>query len=82
MRKKILKTLAISFLVGITFSSCANDELRVDEATKQSIDEKFTSIGGKKLENPYSVKNMRKALEELKKDQKLKKNATKKIRKK
>lgn len=68
MRKKILKTLAISFLVGITFSSCANDELRVDEATKQSIDEKFTSIGGKKLENPYSVKNMRKALEELKKD--------------
>ena len=76
MREKILKTLAISFLVGITFSSCANDELRVDEATKQSIDEKFTSIGGKKLENPYSVKNMRKALEELKKDQKLKKNAT------
>ena len=75
MRKKILKTLAVSCLVGLTVSSCMNDELRNDETAKQSIDEKFTSIGGKKLQNPYSVKNMKKALEEIKKEKNIKLSA-------
>lgn len=48
MREKILKTLAISFLVGITFSSCGtgwrdNIKTKYDNPTEVYIDELFNN---------------------------------------
>ncbi|MCF6213273.1 MAG: hypothetical protein L3J45_04525 [Flavobacteriaceae bacterium] len=70
--KKKLKIITILTLFGIIFYSCYKDE-GILKQSKLSLSEQMNNAGlkgivlGKKLENPYSVENMKKALDNLKK---------------
>ena len=69
--KKLLIINIVIAISAILFSRC-NKQL--DET--QPINEESTSILGKKLENPYSVENMQKALDNLIGTQKIKLSAS------
>jgi len=57
------------YLISILLFMSCNDEIENEISDNNEI-EKSNSILGKKLENPYSVTNMKKALENLKKNNK------------
>ncbi|MCG8582661.1 MAG: hypothetical protein MI866_22245 [Bacteroidales bacterium] len=63
---------------GMLFSGCKDtiSEIKADIKEPEILPTEQPSMGmttlGKKLENPYSIENMRKALEELKKEPQLK----------
>lgn len=65
--------IAILFLCVFAFYSCERDEL-TEEIPTQTFEQPSDgkTVLGKKLENPYSVENMKKALAELKASNKLK----------
>ncbi|MDV7188457.1 hypothetical protein R3X25_14285 [Lutibacter sp. TH_r2] len=83
--KKFKLLLLCPILIGLLIISCEKDDYFIDEQNNvnseindkslQSKNEKFK--GAKKLKNPYSVKNMNKALENIKKNLKEKKIKTK-----
>ena len=71
MKKHSYRLLLLT-LIGIMFYSCQKeDEILLNNSLSSSKElannHEGNIILGKKLENPYSVKNMRKALESLKK---------------
>lgn len=74
MRKHSLRFLTLT-LIGILIYSCQN-EIEDTPQTDLTLSEELASesdgqiILGEKLENPYSVKNMRLALKNLKAKQK------------
>ncbi|MCF6213955.1 MAG: hypothetical protein L3J45_08020 [Flavobacteriaceae bacterium] len=69
--KKKLKIITILTLIGIVFNSCYRDE-GILKQNELSLSEQMNNSGlksivlGKKLENPYTVDNMRKAYKILK----------------
>lgn len=75
------KSLLLGLILSLSFFACEKEEpiLNDSENLQQEqgmLEEQSESIGmtilGKQLENPYSVENMKKALEELQKDNLLK----------
>lgn len=67
MDSKIRK-LSMFILAGVLLYSCQKESEVLNENTEQVISTKEGEIKlGKKLENPYSVENMKKALQNLKK---------------
>jgi hypothetical protein len=69
MRKNALKFLVLT-LIGIMIYSCQNENDLITQVEEQiNLNEQDglkKMILGKKLENPYSVENMKKALNNLK----------------
>ncbi|PCI31130.1 MAG: hypothetical protein COB60_12680 [Flavobacteriaceae bacterium] len=66
MKKHSLRVLALA-LIGIMLYSCQKeDEIKEQVTTSQYSTEGMVKLG-KQLENPYSVENMRNALDNLKK---------------
>ncbi|PCI34129.1 MAG: hypothetical protein COB60_06915 [Flavobacteriaceae bacterium] len=66
MKKHSLRVLALT-LIGIMLYSCQKeDDFQEKTQNEQTIEKSDPIIGlGKKLENPYSVENMRKAYQNL-----------------
>lgn len=67
--KTIIRKILMFVLAGILLYSCQKEsELVLNEGSEQVISAEEGGIKlGKKLENPYSVENMKKALQNLKK---------------
>lgn len=66
MKKNILQILTLT-LIGIFLYSCQNEHLHEEETlSNENFQEDMIKLG-KQLENPYSVSNMQKALNNLKK---------------
>jgi hypothetical protein len=65
MRKinKFLNLLITSVLFGILFASCEKDISEISQLPDNET--VIVSVLGKKLENPYSIENMQKALDNL-----------------
>ncbi len=68
MKKQSYRLLAILTLSGIMFYSCQKEDqiYQSEVQTEQAIEKPDYIIGlGKKLENPYTVENMRRAYKNL-----------------
>lgn len=65
MKKLKIKTLLLLALLSL-IASCNNDEPNLTENTHSSSEKGVPIKLGKKLENPYSIENMQKALGNLK----------------
>jgi len=57
---------AFIIISALFITSCLNDFDELQSANENSILEENNSFLGKKLENPYSIENMKKALENIK----------------
>ncbi|SHF96243.1 hypothetical protein SAMN05444372_101349 [Flavobacterium micromati] len=66
MTKKY-KMIALGLFLATVVSSCSDHEPNSEDNTISREQKGVATQLGRKLENPYSVKNMKKALENLKK---------------
>ena len=65
MKKHRLQLLTL-ILIGILIYSCEKEDDFIDEAQNTEISKIDNSQGARKLENPYTVENMKKAFENIK----------------
>ena len=65
MKKQSLRFLTLT-LIGILIYSCQKEDDFIEETQNTEISQIDYSQGAKKLENPYSVKNMKIAFENIK----------------
>lgn len=81
---KRIRLILLSTILGIIFYSCQNDDGVMPQIEEQTYLNQEDLNGfiklGKKLENPYSVKNMKKALENLKQSSASAKSSTDEIK--
>ena len=61
------KMIALGLFLATVVSSCSDNEPNSEDGTTSREQKGVATQLGRKLENPYSVKNMKKALENLKK---------------
>ena len=64
MKKSKIKNLLLLALLSL-IASCNNDPISTEETSTVREKDYYLKLG-KKLENPYSVKNMRRALDSVK----------------
>ncbi len=85
MNKYVLKKLFVNkslpmgggvfiFLFSLIFNACQKEEIPIADTSLFAVEQNQQIILGKKLQNAYSVENMRKAYEDLKKKSGLKAN--------
>ena len=64
MKKLKIKTLLLLALLSL-IASCNNDPISTEETSAVREKDYYLKLG-KKLENPYSIKNMKRALDSVK----------------